>query len=272
VTHVPVSFARRSGAETSFARPSGAETSFARRPVAETSFARRFVAESLATLREVALAPLDLAPVIPRALPGDDVVVLVHGFCATAGVFRPLRARLEREAGARVATFTHAPGVRVRPIARELARLVEQIPAGTRITLVGHSLGGVVARWYVQEMGGDARVARTISLASPFQGVDVPPFLVGRDLHPRSSLLRRLRERAHESPVPHTSIVAAADRLVPGIATACLGVGDVVVLEGVTHNALLFHEEVAAQIIARVADVSKHAERDFPASARVVAL
>ena len=41
----------------------------------------------------------DLLPIVPRAIAGDDVVVLVHGFLATAGVFRPLRARLEREAG-----------------------------------------------------------------------------------------------------------------------------------------------------------------------------
>jgi pimeloyl-ACP methyl ester carboxylesterase len=220
--------------------------------VTQVSFARLFVAESIATLREVALSPLDLAPRVPRAAPGDDVVILVHGFCATAGVFRPLRARLERETGARVATFTHAPGVRVRPIARDLARLVDRIPHGTRITVVGHSLGGVVARWYVQEMGGHARVARTISLASPFRGLDVPPLLVGRDLHHRSFLLRRLRDRARESTVPHTSIVAAEDRLVPGKGTACLGAGDVVVLPGLTHNALLFDDEVAAHVIARV--------------------
>jgi triacylglycerol lipase len=220
--------------------------------VTQVSFAQLFVAESIATLREVVLSPLDLAPVVPVARAGDDVVVLVHGFCATAGVFRPMRARLEREAGARVATFTHAPGVRIRRIAHNLARLVDCVPRGARITIVGHSLGGIVARWYVQEMAGHERIARTISLASPFQGVDVPPLLVGRDLHPGSSLLRRVRERSHESPVPHTSIVAGEDRLVPGVHTACLGVGDVIVLPGRGHNALLFDDEVAGHVIDRM--------------------
>jgi triacylglycerol lipase len=229
--------------------------------VTQVSFAQLFVAESIATLREVVLAPLDLAPVVPAARAGDDVVVLVHGFCATAGVFRPLRARLERETGARVATFTHAPGVRIRRIARNLARLVDRLPGGTRITIVGHSLGGVVARWFVQEMGGHARVARTISLASPFHGVDVPPFFVGADLHPGSSLLRRVREGAPRSAVPHTSIVAAEDRLVPGVETACLGVGDVIVLPGRGHNALLFDEQVAAHVIERVREPFLHPAR-----------
>src|SRR5262245_31560781 len=110
--------------------------------------------ETLSTLREVYLMPRDLLPVLPAVGPGDDVVVLIHGFFASAGVFRPMRARLERDAGARVASFTHAPGMGIVRIARQLARLVDRVPANTRVHLVGHSLGGLVARWYVQELGG----------------------------------------------------------------------------------------------------------------------
>ncbi|MGA3121691.1 MAG: alpha/beta fold hydrolase [Polyangiaceae bacterium] len=208
--------------------------------------------ERLAFFRQVALFPLDLAAVVPKLAPGDDAVVLVHGFCASAGVFRPLRARLEDETGARVATFTHPPGVGVRRIARQLARLVSRIPRDVRLTVVGHSLGGVVARWYVQEMGGHTRVCRTISLASPFCGVAVPPLLVGADLHAQSALLKRLRERASACPVPHTSIVAASDSVVPGVRTACLGVGDVVVLPKRGHNELLFDHEAAGIVIDRI--------------------
>lgn len=208
--------------------------------------------ERLALLREVTLVPRDLAPVVPEAQPGDDVVVLVHGFLASAGVFRPLRARLEREAGARVATFTHAPGLGIRRIARRLAALVDRIPPGARITVVGHSLGGVVARWYVQEMGGHERVAQTISLASPFGGIDVPPYLVGADLHEQSDLLRRIRENAHVCAVPHTSIVGEEDTLVVGVRTACLGFGEEIVLPERGHNALLFCERAAAIVIERI--------------------
>jgi triacylglycerol lipase len=208
--------------------------------------------ERLALLREVALMPRDLVSIVPEARPGDDVVVLVHGFLASAGVFRPMRARLERESGARVATFTHAPCVGIRRIARRLAELIEHIPLGTRITVVGHSLGGVVARWYVQEMGGHKRVLRTISLASPFHGINVPQVLVGADLHEQSELLKSVRDRAHVHDVPHTSIVAAADSVVVGVHTACLGFGDVVVVPNRGHNGLLFDQEVAGLVIDRV--------------------
>jgi pimeloyl-ACP methyl ester carboxylesterase len=209
--------------------------------------------ERLALLREVTLMPRDLGTVLPENVrAGDNVVVLVHGFLASAGVFRPLRARLEREAQARIATFTHAPGVGIRRIARRLAEVVDPFPAGTRVTVVGHSLGGVVARWYVQEMGGHQRVSRTISLGSPFRGIDVPPFLIGADLHAQSDLLRRLRENAHACGVPHTSIVGERDTVVAGVHTACLGFGDVVVLPNRGHNGLLFCDTVANLVIERV--------------------
>src|SRR6516225_9256926 len=89
--------------------------------------------ERFALLREMALVTRDLTDVIPDVRGDDNVVVLVHGFLASAGVFRPLRARLEREAGARVASFTHAPGVGIRRIARRLAELVDRFPPGARV-------------------------------------------------------------------------------------------------------------------------------------------
>jgi pimeloyl-ACP methyl ester carboxylesterase len=139
--------------------------------------------------------------------------------------------------------------VSVRRIAGQLADLIEQVPTSARLTIVGHSLGGIVARYYVQEMGGHARVARTVSLASPFCGLDVPQLLVGADLHVRSPLLQRLRERAATCGVPHTSIVADQDSVVPGVKTACLGHGDVIIVRGRGHHAILFDPEVAGLVV-----------------------
>ena len=210
--------------------------------------------ETLATLREAVLWPRDLAPILPTAGPGDDVVVLIHGFFASAGVFRPMRARLERDANARVATFTHAPGFGVRRIAQNLAEIVDKIPREARVHVVGHSLGGIVARWYVQELGGHARVTQTISLASPFGGTPVArrfPWLVGADLHADSPLLERLRVGLHVQSVPHVSVIAGDDRLVPP-RRAAFHFGEVVHLAGRGHNTLLFDEEVIRLVVARV--------------------
>ena len=224
--------------------------------------------EALATLREAMLAPLDLAPVVPAAKEGEDVVVLIHGFLASAGVFRPMRARLEA-AGVHVASFTHPPGFGVRRIARQLSSLMHRLHPGARVHLVGHSLGGVVARWYVQEectAAGEPRptkahpgvraprVLQTISLGSPFGGVRVAerlPLFVGAELHGESKVLARVRAgaRSKACEVPHTSLIAGDDRLVFPAANARLPRGEAVVLPGLGHNMLLFDQDVFDLIV-----------------------
>src|ERR1700709_1626816 len=110
---------------------------------------RSHVTETVATLREVVLMARDIPAHVPgNATHDDDVVVLIHGFFASAGVFRPMRSRLQKDTHAKVASFSHAPGMGIERIARRLARLVGRIPLGCRVHLVGHSLGGLVARWY----------------------------------------------------------------------------------------------------------------------------
>jgi triacylglycerol lipase len=216
--------------------------------------------ETIATLREVVLSPLDLAHRVPEGVrPGDDVVVLVHGFMATAGVFRPMRKALEERARAKVGSFSHAPGEGVARIAKKLHRLVEKLPEGVRLHLVGHSLGGLVARYYVQELGGAAKVTQTISIASPFFGTKVAhlfPLLVGKDLHRESEVLARLRARAHEHEVPHLSLLAEADRVVVPETSAMFPVGEVVSFRDRGHNSLLYDPRSIDLIVERVRGVA----------------
>lgn len=227
---------------------------------------RAQVTETIATLREVVLMPRDLVPIVPvRVQDEDDVVVLIHGFFASAGVWRPMKRSLVEATGAEVATFTHAPGAGIDRIGRSLARIVERIPTQCRIHLVGHSLGGLVARWYVQELGGHARVTQTISLGSPFGGTERAhpfPFLVGRELARTSPVLARLRARAHEHDVSHTSIVGDGDAVVIPVESAVFPRGDVVVLPGCGHNTLLFHSESVARVVERVRLVQRIARRE----------
>ncbi len=209
--------------------------------------------EAISTLREAVAWPLDISPIVPAPNDGEDVVVLVHGFMATAGVFRPLRKRLDAE-GIHSSTFTHLPGVGVRRIALSLAKLVDKIPRTTRVHLVGHSLGGLVSRYYVDELGGYQRVVQTISLATPFGGAKAAsffPYFVGADLHPDSELLARMRATARAD-VPHTSIIGTADKLVFPVESAFFAHGDRIVLRHRGHNTLLYDNEVARIVLARV--------------------
>jgi pimeloyl-ACP methyl ester carboxylesterase len=194
-------------------------------------------------------------PIVPVAVEhDDDVVVFLHGLFATAGVLRPLRAAVARHPFLHAAALTYLPGPGIASIAEQLGALVAAIPSYARLHLVGHSLGGVVARWFALE-SGDARVVQTISLAAPFAGIASASWLglaITRDLRPGSPALRRILMHPDAARVPHLSIIAGADTLIASPVTHALPGGEVRVMEGRGHNTLLFDEETARTVEACV--------------------
>jgi triacylglycerol lipase len=216
---------------------------------------RRHGLEAVAFARQAVLLHRDVAVLCPeRPEPGDDVVVFLHGLFATAGVLRPMRQRLGRTVVAHAASFTYAPARGVDQVAQNLGQLLARLPDAVRLHLVGHSMGGIVARWYLQEHAADPRVVQTISLASPFRGTRharLMPTNAGRDIAIGSEVLRRLARRAHVSAhVPHLSVIAAHDQLVTE--RAQFDLGEAVEIDDCGHNGLLFHPLVAELVAERV--------------------
>jgi pimeloyl-ACP methyl ester carboxylesterase len=68
-----------------------------------------------------------------------------------------------------------------------------------RIHLVGHSMGGVIARYYIQCLGGDERIHTLVTLGSPHAGT-VParlfPHALMRQLRPGSEVITALAQPA----------------------------------------------------------------------------
>lgn len=183
-----------------------------------------------------------------------DVVMLVHGLFATAGVLRPLRRDIEESTGSYTTSFTHPPGPGIASIARDIAQAVRAISGDVRIHLIGHSIGGIAVRHFVQELGGDARIVQTVSIGSPFGGARPArlfPAPVGRDIAPGSALLQRLAAGALQRLcVPHVSIAGLEDHIVPS--GAYLAAGERVGVPGCGHNSLLYHPRVVAEVVSRI--------------------
>jgi pimeloyl-ACP methyl ester carboxylesterase len=223
------------------------------REVVRSDFVEVATREARAFARLATLLPLDLAPVVSEGVrSGDDVVVLVHGALATAGAWRPLRERLMAE-GIHSASFTYKPSSGVAAISTGIAGIVGRLPREVRICLVGHSLGGLAVRWFVQEAGSDPRIVGTVTVAAPFggaRGASLLPGQAGRDMSRGSPILERLFASAHGARVPHLSIFGDADTAVSE--HTVYPVGDRLVIRGAGHNALLFHDDVAGSILARL--------------------
>lgn len=227
-------------------------------PVPNLNVMRREIA---AFAKQAWLMRHDIGFVVPeRARPGDDVVVCLHGLFATAGVLRPLRTRLERHPHIHTASLSYPVGPGVRTLAHRLHDLMSQLPSSVRVHLLGHSVGGVVARYFAQEMG-DSRVVQTISLATPFAGVDKVGWLsvdVARDLDPNSKLLRSLRLGSRRTlSTPHLSLVAENDAVVKAPMSHALPGGDVTLIRRCGHNTMLFHDQTADHVTRRVLELSR---------------
>jgi pimeloyl-ACP methyl ester carboxylesterase len=115
-----------------------------------------------------------------RGVPhGDgDPVLLVPGFLAGDGYFFELRGWLRR-----IGYRTYASGID-RNVgcpdgrARDLVRRVREIHRETKraVTIVGHSLGGMIARSVAERASGAVR--RVVTLGSPFRGVRAHPLVL----------------------------------------------------------------------------------------------
>jgi triacylglycerol lipase len=210
--------------------------------------------EALAFVKLALLMPRDVGLSVPAgAVAGHDVVVFVHGTLATAGAWRPLRQRLELDSGIHTAGFTYGPASGAEGVARSLASLVAALPAGVRIHLVGHSLGGLAVRWYVQSGPRDPRVVQTIAVAAPFggaRGARLLPGPAGRDMRRGSAVLTWLAATAQAPALPHLSVFGTADTAVDS--ETSFPVGERLIVPGAGHNGLLFHPFVADSVVERV--------------------
>jgi pimeloyl-ACP methyl ester carboxylesterase len=182
----------------------------------------------------------------PAAAPTDRVpVILVHGFLANRGYFRPLVRRLEALGIGPVFAPTF-PVWRV-PIAdfeAELHRQVERIVVGTRqprVVLVAHSMGGLACRAYLARRGA-GRVARLVTLATPHRGTQLARLGLGanaREMEPGSAFLVALEAaEAGSPPVPTLSIYSPHDNIVVPQATSRLPGARNVALPGLGHIAI----------------------------------
>jgi pimeloyl-ACP methyl ester carboxylesterase len=217
--------------------------------------------EARAVARLAMLLPRDLGVALPVGVaPGDDVVVLVHGTLATAGAWRPLRQRLSGLPRAHAASFTYGPTLGVADVSGEIASLLGRLPGTVRVHLVGHSLGGLAVRWFVQEAQGtdDPRIVQTVSLAAPFagaRGARLFPGPAGRDMTAGSAALEQLTRSAHRAVMPHLSVFGTADTAVD--AATRFPVGERLVVPGAGHNAILFDDRVTRAVTQRIRDVAR---------------
>lgn len=198
--------------------------------------------------------------------PGSRPVVLLHGFVDNRSVFVLLRRVLARHGRDRVESLNYSPlTCDLRTAAELLGRRVAEILARTghaEVDLVGHSLGGLIARYYVQRLGGDARVRTLVMLGTPHSGTTFVPLAdahpLVRQMRPGSEVLRELAGPAPGIRTRFVSFWSELDQVMVPAETARLDHPDLTVhnvrVSGIGHLALPVHPTVAAGILDALDD------------------
>jgi len=220
----------------------------------------------------------------------SELVLLLHGFFQTRNIWEVMEDRLRFD-GFGVMSFnmggllwkynTHP----IDEIAKRTADKVEALAERhgfDRFHVVGHSKGGLVARRYVQQYGGDRRVKSVITLGTPHHGtatawlgVALMGFGALRssagDLLPKSPLIRNIGRDSFDPAIPLTSIFSRADLVCPWWCSVLqprageTGLSNVHV-PGVGHSQLAWDPAVYHVVRERL-----HAASDRPPAAPVEA-
>jgi triacylglycerol lipase len=171
---------------------------------------------------------------VPQDRPGP--VLLVPGYGGTGTSLAPLEDALR--ASGRTAVVVPPVGAGtgdLRAQAQHLGEVARQVLADSgapSVDVVGYSAGGVVARLWVRDEGGDALARRVLTLGSPQHGTTQAALgqelaggcpLACEQLVPGSDLLRRLNA-GDETPAgpAWVTVRTTSDRVVTPVDSAAL--------------------------------------------------
>ena len=100
-------------------------------------------------------------------------IVLVHGFISTGKIFLLMRKRFE-ENGFKCFTPTLKPTDAkhgLEDLGKKLRNEINyKLGNDSKFSLVGFSMGGIICRYYLQELDGIQRVNQFITISTPHHG------------------------------------------------------------------------------------------------------
>ena len=145
------------------------------------------------------LPPSQRGLAIQNVEAAEAPILLVHGMVDNRSIFTVLRRGLVRRGFGRIETMNYSVFTGdIRAAAAELGAEVERIVEETgyeRIHVIGHSMGGLIARYYVTRLGGDEHVHTLVTLGTPHQGSYLAFTWnngLTRQLRPGSALMKEL--------------------------------------------------------------------------------
>jgi len=190
----------------------------------------------------------------PTPLAQPRTVLLITGVTIPAEWFDPIIARLERD-GFRPVVY-EPPDLLSGDLfenSEALADVVEQVRAESgqdKIDILAECTGGLIARHYIQSLGGDQYVSRLVTFISPQHGVAKAPLAAEvagwpalYDLSPGSEFLETVNSAPLPDNVAVTSIYSCTDEYIQPYQTSIIpGATNIGLCDGFVGHYQFFYD------------------------------
>jgi len=217
-------------------------------------------------LYPLGLVNFDRMEVLSSVVPKRPVL-LIHGYFHNNSVFYIMKRRLRHEGWPHVYTINlHTTSQGIEECAQDIAKRVDEILGETgadKVDLIGHSFGGLCARYFVQALGGADKVGHCICVGTPHGGSTLAFLGFGTanlDMQLGSDILMELnQELALPKNVEFTNIWSPFDYMVIPIESAIMeGRVRNIKIDFVGHLGLLFCIRVFNEIFLTLSSDSIH--------------
>ncbi|GAB6139599.1 alpha/beta fold hydrolase [Methylosoma difficile] len=188
------------------------------------------------------------------------IFVLVHGINDTSAKFKSLCLALEQQ-GHRCIAPSLTPnneGAGLEVLAGKLQAFIhaELDNGDTPFVLVGFSMGGLIARYYLQVLGGYRRVSHFFSIAAPHRGT-VMAYLSARagavQMRPNSVFLQNLQQHdACLQALPCYSYWTPFDLMILPASSSVWQLAENIKINSLCHPLLVRNRQLAGDMLAKV--------------------
>lgn len=213
----------------------------------------------------VLVIPFGLLPQRQKTYtPGETPVLLLHGLFNNRASWFWFKLALRKNGFNNVATMNLSSWHTEERLTELVAKRIDELRHNLgveKVHLIGHSMGGVIARNFLQLRGGAGKVDHCICLGSPHAGSKLAPFAItplGQGLIPNSGFMQRLAA----APVPEnckmTCIYTSKDNMVLPVESARLPWGENILLDGMGHTALIYRRKALKAAISTLLGMPKN--------------
>lgn len=191
---------------------------------------------------------------------GPRPVILLHGYGMSRSSFLVLARRLARAGLGPIFGFEYWSLGKVSSASRRLDKFIEEVCVAQgcqHVDVVAHSMGGLVARYYLTLGPGRDRdrIANLVTLGTPHGGTEFSLLGIGRaqvEMQPKAAFFQRLENARLPASTKATVLWSRADSLVWSERQAHWPGTDEVIYDDLGHVSLLYSRRVASEIIGRL--------------------